>query len=1187
MNMLKAQFLSDKSFPSLGTKRTYAQFTNRSFEKVESKQISDKSTDMEDLAQTELLSERQECQQYKDAVLLLDQTLKDDERYIDTEELQLLTNQFHSYEQTESPLKKIREIPVPRTIKGHIQSVGTNLLNKLSGIWNELYCVYIVINNRLYMWNYVSQDLVSFEPMKDVIEAIGLGKLNSDGGYDLWIASDRKIALFHLFVKPTVKLIPTAYSLSISKPVKIIYGDERVFYGDDEGHLCEVAHEEYTGCFSRSSKLIKKDYTSTWLSTLVPALFGCNTNFIITKITIDKSRNLLYTLSQNNTRINVYTLNNLSKLTTITIDKILRQVKNYDRDEIENVIPIEKSNSSNIHLIIILKSGIRFYLSFIMGKKEYTGKYVISNVMASNLIEGEVLDKVYYSKGSKYTLMAVKSENGVKLLHTGINESAIATIRQEAKSSYTSCATVSVVEQRISGSVMDIKEECKVKFTKMLNVDQDNSEVCPFSCLLPSAQYVYVPFVEIYVLTTESLIVYGNNRAIDKLHLIVSHFPLDIYAVNSFAKVYGRVETAAMLLHIACCPEDVYFTRLKKQTITSQIMKAATKAFFEMNIEDIYTSKTIIGYNMLTLPKADMRSIRVSSLYRYISRIIRPIWARYIVKAEQINESEEVVQMPLCNFQERKLIQQKLAAVKVFIEQNFDAFFVYSKLQMDNHGDVFNNDKHELTSIQKLLTRILEGLEFLSIMDNTELFYSSLENLSSEDIRKLSTIIFKELPGKQVPETFIISLLFSYLTVKKEKVGVIEIMNTANTWHSMFPEYFTNSHLHIYQAINLLERALTYIDRSTQAPLIQKAEGLIFRNVNYVNIHTIMPLLISLQQYSIATRLCILLAESNNIWTSLSHKNEYYMVIIKLLDEFLSSTDNKEQMQVIGLIIKEAIRQTNDPTLHTQIFQWLSQRQLNEVLIKLESPYLDQFIARKSEVIPVAADNTLYRYLIEKKRFKEASQLLYETAVQSNELVHIEDRMQYLNMALQVLSEVNDNPEVIDIRSGIELCKESLQLQSKVLNHMKEREVDRINVEMLESSFVPTQVLYDNYVKKYDLWDIGIQLIMHSTKSNEGNTKYIYELNTNYENLIKSIYLKDRQNWPFEIQKKLRELAMKSCLPNTPEAFPIDIILHTVEIINSEQFDIESFDDTSLPMLINRTEYWFISFLRSNPLRLE
>jgi hypothetical protein len=306
-------------------------------------------------------------------------------------------------------------------------------------------------------------------------------------------------------------------------------------------------------------------------------------------------------------------------------------------------------------------------------------------------------------------------------------------------------------------------------------------------------------------------------------------------------------------------------------------------------------------------------------------------------------------------------------------------------------------------------------------------------------------------------------------------------------------------------------------------------------------------------------------------------------MIIKLLDNIFSSVDDEEQLQVVNLIVKEAIRQSNDPSLHTQIFQWLSQRQLNEMLIKLESPYLDQFIARRSEVISTA-DNTLYRYLIEKKKFKEAGQLLYETAVQSNELIYIEDRLQYLNMALQVLDEIGDNPEVIDIRSGIEQCKESLQLQSQVLNHVKERGV---NVEILESSFISTQVLYDNYVKEYNLWDIGIQLIIYSMKNNKEDIKHVNELNTNYENLINSIYMKDQQNWPFEIQKKLHELAMKFYLPKTHEAFPIDTILHTVEIINSKQFDIDSFDDTFLSTLINRTEYWFISFLRSNPLRLE
>eukprot|EP00826_Nyctotherus_ovalis_P032241 TRINITY_DN26003_c0_g1_i2.p1 TRINITY_DN26003_c0_g1~~TRINITY_DN26003_c0_g1_i2.p1 ORF type:complete len:217 (-),score=50.17 TRINITY_DN26003_c0_g1_i2:34-684(-) len=191
---------------------------------------------------------------------------------------------------------------------------------------------------------------------------------------------------------------------------------------------------------------------------------------------------------------------------------------------------------------------------------------------------------------------------------------------------------------------------------------------------------------------------------------------------NSFAKVYGRIETAAMLMHIACCPDDRYFTHLKKSTVSSSIMKAATKAFFEMSVSEEVCSERLspIGFNILALPKESMRSVRVTGLYRYISRIVRPIWAKHIVKTVEVKSSEEVVQAPLCNFQERKLIQQKLSAVKTFIEQNFESFFVYSKSQVNSsrRGDVFGNDKHDLAAILKLLKRILEGLELFSIMDD-------------------------------------------------------------------------------------------------------------------------------------------------------------------------------------------------------------------------------------------------------------------------------------------------------------------------------------------------------------------------------------------------------------------------------------------------------------------------------------
>ena len=198
-------------------------------------------------------------------------------------------------------------------------------------------------------------------------------------------------------------------------------------------------------------------------------------------------------------------------------------------------------------------------------------------------------------------------------------------------------------------------------------------------------------------------------------------------------------------------------------------------------------------------------------------------------------------------------------------------------------------------------------------------------------------------------------------------------------------------------------------DYAVQVSFLQECKDLLFDNLKYVDIYLFMPKFISLEQYTFAAELCLKLSGVNNIWalTGIGYGNEYHMLFFSLLDEIFhqylvnikvkheyknncifngqfKDKTAEELVQIGDCIIKRVTDKTNDLVLHEQIFQWLAERNLSEQLIKLHSPHLDNYMATKFEIFGSSSDMTLYKYLTNRKEYKEAAQLLYEAATKNN-----------------------------------------------------------------------------------------------------------------------------------------------------------------------------------------------------------
>eukprot|EP00826_Nyctotherus_ovalis_P010318 TRINITY_DN12733_c0_g1_i3.p1 TRINITY_DN12733_c0_g1~~TRINITY_DN12733_c0_g1_i3.p1 ORF type:complete len:319 (+),score=47.07 TRINITY_DN12733_c0_g1_i3:77-1033(+) len=284
---------------------------------------------------------------------------------------------------------KVASLLIPRIIISQYQS-KKDIKSCLSGIWPEVRRVFVTIDNRLLLWNYRNTiEINTFEPVSLPIEAIALFKPTAqllcllpslNIPYVLVIATESEIRLFGVQLGASVNIIAT----ELFTPIKgdkvnriVATSTGRIFYGGFKGQVNELVCFEESSWLAKRVRMVKQDRTTSWLSSLIP--FTLSNTYSIEDIKLDETRNMLYTFQvrsergRRDCRIGVYTLDNFTAICKLQQREILRRaekederIKNVDM-EITGILPVERTRSEHIQLLVICNTGLRIYLAFDTG----------------------------------------------------------------------------------------------------------------------------------------------------------------------------------------------------------------------------------------------------------------------------------------------------------------------------------------------------------------------------------------------------------------------------------------------------------------------------------------------------------------------------------------------------------------------------------------------------------------------------------------------------------------------------------------------------------------------------------------------------------------------------------------------------------------------------------------------------
>uniref|UniRef100_A0A8C4GQF9 Nuclear pore complex protein Nup155 n=1 Tax=Dicentrarchus labrax TaxID=13489 RepID=A0A8C4GQF9_DICLA len=517
-------------------------------------------------------------------------------------------------------LSAVRRVPLPPEL---VEQFSHMQCNCMMGVFPEICRAWLTIDNDIFMWNYEDGgDVAYFDGLIETILAVGLvkpkqGILQPHIHYLLVLATSVDVVILGLsFPKSQAGLndsmsggmqllpdplfsIPTdnTYILSITSTDL-----GRIFMAGKDGCLYEIAYQAEAGWLSQRCRKINHSKSS--LSFLVPSVlqFSFSEDDPIVQIAIDNSRNTLFTRSEKGV-LQVYDLGadgqGMSRVATMSQSSIVAAAGNIartiDRSVFKPIVQIsviDRSESSDCHLLAVTHAGVRLYFSTTPFASPHQRHMAFRPSLlalvhvrlppgfsASSTLEKPA--KVHKALHSKGVLLMAASETEDSDILWCINHDSF-----PFKKPLMETQMMSNVDGH-SWALCALNEERPIKISTLLNKDQ-----IPITDSPVVVQQHNIPPQKFVLLSAKGSHIFQKLRPVDQLrHLLVSCAGGESEEVERFFKLHREEQACATSLILGC----------SSAACDREVSQWATRAFFryggeaQMRFPAAMTSPSNVG----------------------------------------------------------------------------------------------------------------------------------------------------------------------------------------------------------------------------------------------------------------------------------------------------------------------------------------------------------------------------------------------------------------------------------------------------------------------------------------------------------------------------------------------------------------------------------------------------------------
>lgn len=280
-----------------------------------------------------------------------------------------------------------------------------------------------------------------------------------------------------------------------------------------------------------------------------------------------------------------------------------------------------------------------------------------------------------------------------------------------------------------------------------------------------------------------------------------------------------------------------------------------------------------------------------------------------------------------------------------------------------------------------------------------------------------------------------------------------------------------------------------------------------------------------------------------------------YQLIFTTLASLDSTCGTPVQVEKYKAIILNQALASDDSLFHYTLYDWFIQQNMSEELLKVQSPYLEGYLAGEPDNILKA--ELLWKLYAKHGRFVLSAQVLYHIAQLPG--LAIDQRLEYLTKAVthakssgSVDMGANQN-FLTELQDTLDVARVQLDL-SRTLVAMPEMQLVK---EELDRELVDMDTLYHQYAARYQIYEIVLAVFHLSDLGASGRAKVegawleVIQKSKLIANLAAMQAQEYHRTFSESIAEKIKELG-KRFYPNE-NSFPLHFLISQLEHAEMER----------------------------------
>ncbi|KAJ8083919.1 hypothetical protein PM082_002686 [Marasmius tenuissimus] len=624
------------------------------------------------------------------------------------------------------------------------------------------------------------------------------------------------------------------------------------------------------------------------------------------------------------------------------------------------------------------------------------------------------------------------------------------------------------------------------------------------------------PAQQFMILTNVGLTFLVKRRAVDYLRAVIEELQSEgnIQPIIEFRDSFGRNQTCAMLLGIACGNTFLNAEQSGVNTIGQDVASVAKQAFYDFGERPIWSERMVYGKS--ENQGTAIYSGRREGLALYFARLVRPIYKSKLTVPGPLGAPQAALSDDtLIN------IQKNLLSLKDLLDRNPHLFHSTPGDGSSSRPPTMEQDawKAEQTSVNALLAlliRMIEGLSFVLLLYDYH-FGELISKLDNETQKIVTSLTVEELLTTQ--NGLNASRALVNVIIDQQIGQQISVDTISEVLQNRCGSFCSTDDVMLYKAKENIRKAAETTNIAEKQKWLSESLRLYSKGARILDLEKLREICgdFQLLKYTKGAidlpLICAQVFDQDNAgfeyWQSGSTADDQrriayekrlhcYELVLDSLSVF-EQTNDSPGLEAVKAQAYDLSFMSDDPMFHSTLYEWLIGRQLADDLLEIRPPFLESHLQK--EPITVSNYQLLWQYYVKDGRPLEAARILYALAESDQFDLDLSARLEYLTLAVgnaksHPISSGGRIESAIafltDLEEKLDVAQVQLEMYHTLLPHVDDAPEIGERIQRLSKRLFTMSELYQEYALPFDLPQLKLLCLHVSEHRDEAMLRQIW-----------------------------------------------------------------------------------------------